>query len=64
MNSFTYIFEDTRLNREICTPQSKLPFCVPATGKLCTDPHVSLHHTIVYIILYCIQVKLGQSVEA
>ena len=39
-------------------------FCVPATGKLCTDARVCLHHTIVYIILYCIEVKLGQSVEA
>ena len=26
-------------------------FCVPATGKLCTDAHVCLYHTIVYIIL-------------
>ena len=64
MNSFTYVLEDTRLNREICVPQSKLPFCLPATGKLCTDARVCFHHTIVYIILYCIEVKLGQSVEA
>ena len=39
-------------------------FCVPATGKLCTDARVCLHHTIVYIILYGIEVKLGESVEA
>ena len=61
MNSFFYILEDTLLNHGIRAPQSKLPFCVSATGKLCTNAHVC---TIVYIILYGIEVKLGESVEA
>ena len=68
MNLFAYIVEDTRLNHEICAdnvcPKVSCLFSVPATGKLCTNAHVCLHLTIVYIILHCIEVKLGQSVEA
>ena len=49
---------------EYARPKVSCLFCVPATGKLCTDARFCLHHTIVYIILYCIEVKLGESVEA